>query len=74
MTKKRYRKSVCRGNWLHKFRYIQDTGTGVLERCERCGLSINFPNNAPNLYYLQYNIRRVLRANDPLFKREFQNQ
>lgn len=71
MLTKRYRKSICRGNWLHKFVTIQKTENGIFERCERCGIGMHFPTNAPNLYYLQYNIRRILRANDPLFQREY---
>lgn len=73
MNLKRYRKSVCRGAWLHKFKQIKQTQTGVLERCERCGMTKHFPINAPNLYYLQYHIRSILRKSDPLFSREYPN-
>lgn len=68
---KRYRKSVCKGNFLHKFKEVKQTSTGLLERCEICGLQIHFPMNAPNIYYLQYHIRSILRASDPLFNREY---
>ncbi len=71
MMSRRYRKSVCKGNFLHKFNTIDQRIDGIVERCERCGTTKFFPNNAPDLYYLQFNIRRVLRANDPLFNREY---
>lgn len=74
MQKTKYQNSVCRRGWLHKFIQIKQTGTGFLERCERCGKQIHFPVNIPNHIYLSYHIRSVLQSHDPLFQREYPNQ
>ena len=57
---------------MHKFRRVAQTPSGFVERCERCGKQMHFPI-APgaNTYYLSYHIRDVLRANDPMFRREY---
>lgn len=70
----RYQNSVCRPGWLHKFKDIKQTSTGTLERCERCGLQMNFPSNMPSHLFLSYHIRQILRKSDPLFAREYLNQ
>lgn len=69
----RYQNSVCRPGWLHKFRQLGIVKGGSLERCERCGKQMYFPSNTPNHIYLSYHIREVLRANDPMFKKEYLN-
>lgn len=58
-------------DWLHKFKLLAEVKNGILERCERCGLMRHFPNNIPNHEYLAYHIRSILRADDPLFKKEY---
>jgi hypothetical protein len=73
MLPNRYRKSRCRGNWLHDFKTIKQTNMGFLERCSRCGVNKHFPVKAPNLYFLQYHIKNIIRADDPLFRREWPN-
>lgn len=67
----KYQNSVCRRGWLHDFKRISPTKTGFLERCSRCGLQMNFPNNMPNHLQISFHIRNILRANDPLFSREY---
>lgn len=69
----RYQNSICRRGTLHKFVQIGMTKNGSLERCEKCGLQINFPVNYPNHLYLSFHIRNVLRAEDPLFRKEYPN-
>lgn len=73
MRRTKYQNSVCRPGWLHKWKQIIVTEKGSLERCERCGLQMNFPNTIPNYVYLSYHIREVLRADDSLFRREYPN-
>lgn len=73
MLPDRYQKSACKGDYLHKFAQTATTPIGILERCERCGLEIHFPNDTPNYKYLEYNIRRILRKSDPLFIHEYGN-
>ena len=69
---KRYQNSYCKKKgWLHKFNVVRQSDKGVLERCERCGENKNFPVNTPNHIYLSYHIRNILRADDPLFAREY---
>ena len=67
----RYQKSICKGDYLHKFKLIATTQIGIFERCERCGLEMHFPNDTPNWKYIEYNIRRILRADDILFAHEY---
>jgi hypothetical protein len=69
--KTRYQNSVCRRGILHRWVQIRPTNRGTLERCERCGTKMHFPNDTPNHIFLSYHIRSVLRADDPLFKREY---
>ena len=69
----RYQKSVCRRGILHKFVLIKNTDKGVLERCERCGMKMHFPNGMKNHLYLSWHIRSVLRADDSLFRKEYPN-
>ena len=71
MKTKRYQNSVCRGNFLHKFQIIKNTGNGVLERCERCGLQKHFHNETKNHHYLSWHIRSALQSWEPLFNREY---
>ena len=67
----RYGKSRCsRGKFLHKFVPIE-CDVGILDRCERCGLRVHFPPDIPSQRYLEYNIRRILRADDQLFNHEY---
>lgn len=69
----KYQNSFCGiGNyWLHDFKPVQDTPYGTYERCTRCGSGMHFPHDVPNHIYLSYHIRSVLRADDPLFTREY---
>lgn len=69
----RYQNSVCRRGWLHKWIEIAKTRLGTLERCERCGMKMHFRNDMPNHLMLSFHIRSVLRASDPLFKKEYPN-
>jgi len=73
MTK--YQNSLCDiGNyWLHDFRYVEETKSGILERCSRCGVQMHFPHNVNNAYYLSYHIRSAIQPGDPLFFREYPN-
>jgi len=71
MKTKRYQNSVCKGNYLHKFIILKNTQKGVLERCERCGMTQHFHNNISNHIYLSYHIRSALQAYEPLFNREY---
>jgi hypothetical protein len=71
--KTKYQNSVCKPGWLHKWIEVEKTKSGVLERCERCGMKKHFPNDMPSHLFLSYHIRDILRANDPLFKREYPN-
>lgn len=69
---RRYQKSLCkRKGYLHKFRIITQTDTGLLERCARCGKNIHFPINISNKRYLDYHIRDILRKGDPFFHKEY---
>lgn len=72
--KTRYQNSVCREGWLHKWLPMGETKNGSLERCERCGIKMNFPTNMPNHLYLSYHIRSVLRKSDTMFAKEYPNQ
>ncbi len=74
LRKTKYQNSVCRGHFLHKFKQITITDRGSLERCERCGMQKMFVNGMPNHIYLSFHIREVLRADDPLFNREYKTQ
>ena len=69
----RYQNSVCRRGHLHDFLQVQNTKTGFVERCRKCGLQLHFPANIPNHIYLSFHIRSALQGNDPMFKREFPN-
>lgn len=68
---KRYQNSMCKGNYLHKFVNMKTTHSGILERCERCGLTKHFLNDAPSRIFVSYNIRSLLTTNDSLFFREY---
>lgn len=70
-THHRYQNSVCRNNYLHDFRQVQQTDIGYLERCTRCGKQMHFPSNVPNHIYLSYHLRSALQKNDPLYYREY---
>lgn len=69
----KYQNSQCRAGYLHKFAVIKQTNKGLLERCERCGLSKHFNNNVSNANYLSYHLRQALQSNHPLFKKEYPN-
>ncbi len=73
MQTKRYQNSLCgtRGTWLHKFRIMKQTQMGVLERCERCGLTKHFSNQIKNHIYMSWHIRSALQSWEPLFNREY---
>lgn len=74
MLDNRYLRSRCKkGGWLHKFKVVDNFRGGLVERCERCGEKKFFPKDSPNIYYLQYHVREILKASDPLFKREYPN-
>ena len=69
----KYQNSVCRPGLLHKFKQIRITDNGSLERCERCGLQMNFPFTIPNHIYISFHIRDILRSSDSLFSKEYPN-
>lgn len=68
--KTRFQNSVCRRGILHKFRPISTTDEGNVERCLRCGLQKHFKEKN-KWEYLSWHIRDVLRADDPMFRREY---
>lgn len=71
LNRNKYQNSICRNNYLHDFRQIQETNKGFLERCTRCGKQVHFPGSISNHVYLSYHIRSALQPNDPLFHREY---
>ena len=73
MLSTRYQNSECDiGNyWLHDYRQIDTTKTGIVERCTRCGKKQHFPHDIPNHVYLSHHIRSALQINDPLYEREY---
>lgn len=73
MANRRYQNSQCKNNYLHDYRLVAQTRTGVFERCLRCGKQMHFPHNIPNHVYLSHHIRSALQTSDPLFKREYPN-
>lgn len=74
MRYRRYQNSWCKKvGFLHAFKPIMETGKGVLERCGRCKEKKHFPHGMNNARYLSYHIRDILRANDPMFRKEFPN-
>lgn len=73
LNERRYQNSICRNNYLHKFKSLGETHKGFLERCTRCGKTMHFPGNISNQLYLSYHIRSALQTNDPLFFREYPN-
>lgn len=70
---KKYQNSYCKNNYLHDFRQVDTSKNGVVERCTRCGKTMNFPHNIANHVYLSYHIRSALQPSDPLFLREYPN-
>ena len=70
MLPRRYSNSECRNGYLHKFYPNKPDGKRFSGQMRTVRIKKIFPQDAPNLLYL-YNIRRVLRADDPLFKREY---
>ncbi len=71
MKTRRYQNSVCKGNYLHKFKILKQTTAGLLERCERCGTIKHFHMQIPNHIYMSYHIRSGLQIYEPLFHREY---
>ena len=71
ISENRYKNSICKNNYLHDFRQIQETSTGFLERCTRCGKQVHFPQNISNHVYLSYHIRSALQVGEPLYNREY---
>jgi hypothetical protein len=67
----RYKNSVCRNNYLHDFRQVGETTSGILERCIRCGKKVHFPMNISNHVYLSYHVRSALQPGEPLYEREY---
>lgn len=68
----RYQNSWCRkSGFLHAFKPVANTPKGVIERCGRCGEKKHFPNGMNNATYLSYHIRDILRASDPMFRKEY---
>lgn len=72
MKSRKYQNSLCgRGTWLHKFKILGSPKGGILERCERCGVTKFFSENVPNHIYLSWHIRSGLQVTDYLFNREY---
>lgn len=69
----RYQKSHCKNGYLHDFVQVDQTATGYVERCTRCGIQMHFPLDTPNAVYLSYHLRSALQPNDVLFLREYPN-
>lgn len=72
MQTRRYQNSWCKkAGFLHNFKPLQNTYKGILERCQRCGTKKHFPEGMSNAKYLSYHIREILRADDPMYRKEY---
>lgn len=71
LSPNRYKNSICRNNYLHKFIQVKETDYGFLERCMRCGKQVHFPGNISNHAYLSFHIRSALQVNDTLYQHEY---
>ena len=68
--------SKCLRGFLHKFEIVENYGTHVRERCERCRKDMIFSTASgrnTSLRYLSYHIRNALTPSSPMFKREYPN-
>lgn len=69
-----WKKSQCRGSWLHNFLIIKEYQDCVKEACEKCHKVIYFKirNGTVNNYeYLNHHLRSVLQPYHSRFKKEY---
>ena len=66
--------SECCCGFLHDYRIVKVTQSGIVERCLKCLDTQYFRTNLPSHIYLSYHIRSALQKYHPRFNKEYANR